>query len=120
MSNLAYQHQQQIPKRDNQSDIKVKKVKRRSLITPFEKCLIILFIAFVAVMAIRIVSAQAEIYVINKDIQDIQSSISEQQKMNGDLEMQVSDLQSYDRIWKKAKELGLKLDENNVKVVDSK
>ena len=39
-------------------------------------------------------------------------------KQNNELKLQVTELSAYDRIWTKAKELGLKLNENNVKVVN--
>ena len=38
-------------------------------------------------------------------------------KKNNDLNVQVSELSSYERIWAKASELGLTLVDNNVKVV---
>ncbi|MBO1004929.1 cell division protein FtsL [Pseudogracilibacillus auburnensis] len=120
MSNLAHKHQQYVNEPQKQTVVKVKAVKRRSLITPGEKILAMLLIAFVVVMAVQIISAQASIYEVNKDIQDMKTAIEEQQKMNSDLEMQISDLSSYDRVWSKAKELGLKLDENNVRVVEKK
>jgi len=34
--------------------------------------------------------------------------------------MQIGELSAYDRIWEKAKEMGLKLNENNVKAVEGK
>ena len=43
----------------------------------------------------------------------------EQQKVNSDLEVQVSELSTYERIWEKAKQLGLTLNEDNVKGVEN-
>jgi len=93
---------------------------RRSRITPGEKFLGILLAAFIAIMAIQIVTAQAAIYEVNKDIQDVQSSIQEQGKQNGDLEIQISELRKPERILSKASDLGLNLEPNNVKVVEKK
>jgi cell division protein FtsL len=47
----------------------------------------------------------------------MESKVSEQQKVNSDLRVQVSELSAYDRIYKKASEMGLIKNENNVKVV---
>ena len=120
MSNLARKHQQQFNEPIKQTEVQIKKVHRRTKITPGEKILAMLFIAIVAFMAIKIVSAQAAIYEVNKDIQDVQNTIQEQSKFNNDLELQVSDLSRYDRIREKAEEQGLYLNENNVKVVEKK
>jgi len=120
LSNLAYKHQQQHNNQPKQTEVHVKKVRRRSSITPGEKILGMLFIAFIVIMAVQIVSAQAAIYGVNKDIQDVKTAIQEQNKLNGDLEMQISDLSQYDRIVSKAKEQGLNLNPNNVKVVEKK
>ena len=51
------------------------------------------------------------------DIALIEKEIDATIKNNTDLSVQVSELSTYDRIWKKAEELGLKLNEQNVKVV---
>jgi cell division protein FtsL len=77
-------------------------------------CVLALAIAFVGV---KIVSNQSAIYQTNKEIQQAESSIDNQVKVNNDLQVQVSELSTYERIWKKAAELGLMLNENNVKVV---
>ncbi|MBS4177217.1 cell division protein FtsL [Lederbergia citrea] len=120
MSNLARKHQQHYNEPVKQTEVQVKTIRRHSKITPGEKFIGMLLIAFVAVMAIQIISAQAAIYEVNKDIEDVKTAIQEQQKVNGDLEIQVSDLSRYERVWNKAKELGLNLDENNVRVVEKK
>ncbi|MGV3464270.1 MAG: cell division protein FtsL [Heyndrickxia sp.] len=122
MSNLARKQQYLEPERQQNTQTKQHPVPvhtRRS-ITLGEKMLGVLFIAFVAIMAVKIISTQAAIYKVNKGIQDQQSSIQSQIKANNDLQTQVSDLSQYDRIKKKAEKLGLKLNENNVKVVEGK
>ena len=50
-------------------------------------------------------------------MQQFQTSIEEQEKRNRDLYVQAKELSTYERILAKAKELGLTLNENNVKVV---
>ncbi|KAB2337411.1 cell division protein FtsL [Cytobacillus depressus] len=119
MGNLArkLQHEQRYeqPKQTVQAP---KKVKIRSAwLSPGEKLLGLLFTGVICFGAVNMVSNQSAIYEINKEIQDTKIAIQEQTKVNGDLEMQVSELSTYERIWEKAKELGLKLNENNVKVV---
>lgn len=94
--------------------------RRRGLwhqVTPGEKLIWIIFAALLCFGAVQVISAQSEIYKVNKDIQEVKSSITDMEKVNGDLKVQVKELSNYDRIMLKAKELGLMLNENNVKVV---
>jgi len=122
LSNLARKQQYLEPERqqNTQTQQQPSPIHTRRSVTLGEKMLGALFIAFVAIMAINIISTQAAIYKVNRDIQDQQSSIQSQLKANNDLQTQVSDLSQYDRIKKKAEKLGLKLNENNVKVVEGK
>ena len=116
MSNLArkYLEQQQTEQKvQNKSQVIIKK----SWLTPGEKIIGLAFAGFVCFGSIHIISNQAKIYEVNKDIQVIEAKVSEQQKVNSDLQVQVSELSAYERIYKKAKEMGLIKDENNVKVV---
>ena len=117
MSNLARQVMPQETHEKKQS-IHIHKGKRRAFITPGEKVLSLVFVLFVCFMAVKIISVQASIYDVNKDIQTTQQSIKEQDKANKDLKMQISELSRYERVWEKAKGLGLKLDDKNVKVVE--
>lgn len=119
MSNLARKHQphfQTIQKPNTE----VIKVKRHARITLGEKILALLLVAFIGIMAVQIISAQTEIYEVNKGIEDVKKEIQDQQKINDNLEMQISDMSKYERIGAKAKELGLNLDEDNVRVVEKK
>lgn len=77
-------------------------------------CVLALAIAFAGV---KIISNQSAIYQTNKEIQQTETAIDEQIKVTNDLAVQVDELSTYERIWKKAAELGLMLNENNVKVV---
>jgi cell division protein FtsL len=116
LSNLArkYLEQQQTEQKvQNKSQVIIKK----SWLTPGEKIIGLAFAGFVCFGSIHIISNQAKIYEVNKDIQVIEAKVSEQQKVNSDLQVQVSELSAYERIYKKAKEMGLIKDENNVKVV---
>lgn len=115
MGNLARKLQQEQQNRTSQAPKKAKVKKIR--VSPGEILLGVVFTAAVCFGAVQIVSNQAAIYEINKDVQMAEKNIQEQKKVNSDLEMQVKELSTYDRILKKAKELGLQLNEDNVKVV---
>ncbi|MFP7296031.1 cell division protein FtsL [Neobacillus niacini] len=119
MSNLArkFQQQQQVERTVHERTIV--KTKKHWL-TPGEKIIGVVFTGLVCFGAVNLISNQAEIYQVNKDIQEVQTSINEMQKVNNDLQVQVSELSTYERIWEKAKQMGLVLNENNVKVVHEK
>ena len=91
--------------------------RKKSIITAKEKMLYIAFIVVVAVLAVTILHKQSSIQQTTIEIQKIESEISEIKKQNVDLKVQVSELSTYERIWEKAKALGLTLNEKNVKVV---
>jgi cell division protein FtsL len=120
MSNLAMkleqqrqeqQQHQQMPKQDPII------IKRRATITPGEKLLIVLFVSLFLIGAVNIVAKSYAVYQANIDIQKTEAKIEAQTELNSDLHVQVEELSTYDRIWGKAKELGLTLDQNNVKSV---
>ncbi|MFY4773770.1 cell division protein FtsL [Metabacillus sp. RGM 3146] len=124
MSNLAYkvqqrrqQQQHQTHERQHSNEQKTVVTKRRSTITAGEKLLLILFTAAILISAIKIVTNSFQVYQSNIDIQKLQASVDSQTKANSDLQVQVKELSNYERIWSKAKEMGLTLDKNNVKSV---
>lgn len=92
-------------------------VLRKSKISIGELFLLCGLAFMTAYVGIQIISNQASIYQVNKQIQQADASIQEQSKLNEDLKVQVKELSEYDRLWKKAEELGLTRNENNVKVV---
>lgn len=119
MGNLARKLQQEQQHQQQQKQNKaIEKAKRNRFgFSPGEKILGMTFCAALCIGAVQVISNQAAIYEINKDIQVTSTQITSQEKVNADLAMQVEELSTYERIWAKAKELGLKLNENNVKVV---
>ena len=117
MGNLARNLEQQKIQQQQEVQKLNKAEKKKFWLTPGEKVLGLAFAGMVCFGAIHMISTQSEIYNVNKDIQEVQGSLKEQQKVNSDLEVQVSELSTYERILEKAKKMGLVLNENNVKVV---
>ncbi|HSO58363.1 MAG TPA: cell division protein FtsL [Paenisporosarcina sp.] len=89
----------------------------KKILTKGEKVLFALFVSVVALFSVMILQTQASIYSSSQDIRSIEQQIDETKKQNTDLSIQVSELSTYERVWDKAKALGLKLNEKNVKVV---
>lgn len=77
----------------------------------------LVFAIVVASFAISILHTQGEIQTLSMEIQKIERDITEVNNNNTDLKVQVSERSTHQRIWEKAKELGLTLNEKNVKVV---
>ena len=96
---------------------KQKKVDKSPLITGKEKVLYITFVIVVALIAVSILHTQGQIQTTTIEIQKLESEIQDITKENVELKVQVSELSTYERIWEKARELGLTLNEKNVKVV---
>lgn len=94
--------------------------RRTKYISKGEKVLIAAFVAMCAVMMVFIVQTQADIRAVDVQIQTMERQIDTVNRENTDLLIQVAELSSYERIWLKAKELGLTLNEKNVKVVSGK
>ncbi|MBN8191560.1 cell division protein FtsL [Bacillus sp. NTK074B] len=121
MSNLARNYEQQKVEKSYQSvQARPQRLneERRSVVTPGEKILVAIFAMVFCFLAVQIVSTQAAIYDVNKEVQNVETTIEKQEKANNDLKLQVSELSTYERILEKAKELGLNLKEKNVKVVE--
>ncbi|MDQ6596863.1 cell division protein FtsL [Bacillus salipaludis] len=118
MSNLARKYQEQQQVTETVQEKLIQKVKaKKSWLTPGEKVLGIAFAGMVCFGAVHMISNQSQIWQVNKSIQETETSIEKQKKVNNDLKVQVSELSTYERIYEKAKEMGLVLNENNVKVV---
>ncbi|MCM3768023.1 MULTISPECIES: cell division protein FtsL [Bacillaceae] len=119
MSNLARSlgQQQRVEQTVHQGrEVKIKK----SWLTPGEKIIGVAFAGIICFGAVHLISNQAKIYEVNQEIQAIEAQVKEQKKVNSDLKVQVSELSTYERIYEKAKQMGLVLNENNVKVVQEK
>ncbi len=80
MSNLA--RKQQTTEFTQQHSNSFKKGRRYTKITLGEKILFVLFVLFITFMATKLISAQAAIYEVNKEIQDVEKKVEEQRKLN--------------------------------------
>ncbi len=89
----------------------------KSRVTKIEKLLMIGMVAVITVIAVMNLNVQSSINSTTVEIQKTENNIDDIKKQNSELSMEVSELSTYDRIWKKAKAMGLKLNEKNVKVV---
>jgi cell division protein FtsL len=89
----------------------------RKVFSVGEKFLFVLFATSLVLFSTMILHTQAQINGTNKEVQLIGKDISETAKKNMELSIQVKEKSTYDRIWNKAKELGLNPNDNNVKVV---
>ncbi len=92
-------------------------VKKRKIITKQEKFVYLAFIVVAAIMAVMVLHKQGDIQTATIEIQKVESSINEVSRQNVDYKVQISEKSTFERIMTIAKERGLTLDENNVKVV---
>ncbi|MED3691689.1 cell division protein FtsL [Peribacillus butanolivorans] len=117
MSSIAKKIQEQQYEDQQQQQAHQTVVIRKAKISIGEVILLCALAIMVTFLGVKIVSNQAAIYETNKEIQQVEVSIDKQSKVNEDLKVQVDELSTYERIWKKAEELGFKLNKNNVKGV---
>ncbi|WP_445488424.1 cell division protein FtsL [Niallia sp. 03133] len=118
MSNLARKLQEENYQSEQQQHTVKKVIKQtNALLSPGEKVLGVAFAALLCFGAVKMVGNQADIYQVNKDIQIAQSSINKMEKSNKELDIEVKDLSSYERIRQVAEKLGLTFSKDNVKVV---
>lgn len=95
------------------------KIKRRFGISAGEKLFIFAIVVVIVALAMSILHIQGEIQTTSMENQLLQTEVATVQSENVDLKVQVGELSKYERIWKKAQELGLTLNGENVKVVPS-
>ena len=113
----TYIQQPQLPEQE-QTRLPVQPKKRKPrLFSVQEKVLFIIFAMVVASFAVSILHTQGDIQTMSMEIQKIEKEITEANNNNVDLKVRVSELSTHERIWEKAKELGLTQNEKNVKVV---
>jgi len=105
------------PSFPEQPQIEKQAKQKKGIITKGEKLLLLGLLATVITLAISIVQVQTSVRATTTEIAQLEQQIDTTSKENTDLSIQVRELSTYESIWKKAEELGLKLNEQNVKVV---
>ncbi|MDQ7861313.1 cell division protein FtsL [Peribacillus frigoritolerans] len=102
MSSIAKKVQEQQYEDQQRQQTQQTVVIRKAKISIGEVFLLCALAIMVTFMGVKIVSNQAAIYETNKEIQLVETSIEEQGKVNDDLKVQVAELSTYERIWKKS------------------
>jgi len=92
----------------------------RKRVSSGEKLIFVLFSTIIVLFSSMILHTQSQINDVNREVQVLDRSILEIKKENTDLAIEVKEKSTYERVWEKAKELGLDLDKNNVKVVSGR
>ncbi|HET7628796.1 MAG TPA: cell division protein FtsL [Bacillales bacterium] len=116
MSNLAYKVQQQRTFVEQPKPTEDRLFKRK--ITKGEKFLWTLAVCGLFLASVYLVSTYATVFTLNEEIEQLQSDLKTQEKVNGELEQQVAKLSRPERIFSIAKnELGMTFKENSVKVI---
>lgn len=88
-------------------------------ISRVEKVVYISLITLIALISIYMLSLKMDAYNSKTQIAELDSKIEQQQTTNGDLKTESMKQSSYERIYDKAEDYGLKLNNENVKVVRS-
>lgn len=98
-----------------------KKVKKTKVvgISKIEKVVYISLITMIALISIYMLSLKMDAYNNKTQIAELDSKIEQQQTTNSDLKTESMKQSSYERIYEKAEDYGLKLNNDNVKVVRS-
>ncbi|MEB8206658.1 cell division protein FtsL [Mammaliicoccus sciuri] len=98
-----------------------KKVKKTRVvgISRIEKVVYISLITMIALISIYMLSLKMDAYNNKTQIAELDSKIEQQQTTNSDLKTESMKQSSYERIYEKAEDYGLKLNNDNVKVVRS-
>ena len=114
--NEAEQHS---PERQPSTKPKTKTVKKKVVVqlTKFEKMLYIGLITIIALISIYMLSLKMDAYDTRGKIADLDTKIEKQASENSSIESEIKKNSSYERIYDKAKDQGMSLKNDNVKVV---
>ncbi|MDF2556223.1 MAG: ftsL [Bacillales bacterium] len=98
--------------------IKTKPQKLRKSFFSFRELVVIGLCSVAFLFAVSsIIQTQSNVFSVNSENVSLQNQIEEQKKMNKDLSDQVRELSMPETVIAKANQLGLSLNDNNVKVV---
>lgn len=104
------------PRADSQ-----KKTRTRAKVVGIKRLEMAVYIGLViliAVASVYVLSLKMEAHNYQKEMTELEQSISVKNGEISELQTEVTYLASYDRIYEKAQELGLDLNNSNVKVVE--
>ena len=101
----------------DQQQTKKQSKKIKHFLSKGEKTLLFVVLTVITLLAVMNIQVQSEVRSTSTDTYGLEKKIDATAKANTDLSIQVSELSTYERIWEKAEELGLKLNEQNIKVV---
>lgn len=91
--------------------------KSRKWVTTGEKFLYVLLTSILVLFASTILHTGSELNDMNREVSALGSKLDETAKKNIELSVQMKSESTHEKVWEKAKKLGLNLNENNVKVV---
>ena len=117
-------YRQAVPntKPNDQSQVKADpETRTKSKVVVIKRGETIIYVALmimITVAAVFVLSSKMEAYELQSEITNIESEIATKNGEIDELNTEVTHLASYDRIYEKAGELGLDLDNGNVKVVE--
>lgn len=108
-----------IPKQQPQTEPQTRTVTKKVVVqlTRFEKFLYITLVTAIAVIAIYMLSLKMDAYDTRGKIADLDTKIEKQSSENSAIESEIKKNSSYERIYDKAKNEGMSLKNDNVKVV---
>lgn len=113
-SAYIHNHEQEIPEIPERQQGQKRK---RKFFSPGEKLLFVIFASLFALASSVVIQREGQLNDVNREVQSISHQIEQTTKQNTELSVQVKEQSTYDIIWERAKELGLNLNEKNVKVV---
>ncbi|MGV3243730.1 cell division protein FtsL [Staphylococcus sp. 11261D007BR] len=105
---------QKQPKQDTTKTVKKQLVVK---LTKFEKVLYITLVTIIAAISIYMLSLKMDAYDTRGKIADLNTKIEQQSSQNSALKSETMENSSYERIYKKAEDQGMSLQNDNVKVV---
>lgn len=113
-SSHIHTHEQEIPEIPQRQP---SPKRSRKLFSPGEKLLFVIFASLFTLASSVLIQREGQLNDVNREVQAISQQIEQTKKQNTELSVQVKEQSTYDIIWERAKELGLNLNEKNVKVV---
>lgn len=95
-----------------------RKTRKAVGIKRFEMAVYLILAVIITLCAFYVLSLKMEAYELQTEITNLEGDIATTENEIGELTTEVTDLRSYDRIYEKANDLGLDLDNRNVRVVE--